>query len=328
MPSQLSHILHGLAASSSLPPAVQQLADTPAFRLGCQGPDLFYHNRRTKPGGFLYGTRLHRRGWGRFLGRFRREALTRGWDADHPGLALLAGMATHGYLDRQCHPFIVYFSGWQVPGDPRTAVLKHAHMFLERILDVGLWNLRAAGSPPLSACTWQDDLPGPGDFPADLWPAWAEALHEVFPQLSARADVEHRLRNAVSDTQGFLAFTSPSVPENATRGALHGALHYFHPVALPDLDFLNLRHGVWQDPVSGFERRESYLELFDRAVTEARAALASLLDPAVDWEVLVGNGSLNLPGLEGENQAPTFRQPWDFEDLLDREAQARLSVVQ
>lgn len=328
MPSQLSHILHGLAASSALPVRLAGLAHTPAFRLGCQGPDLFYHNRRTKPAGFLYGTRLHRRGWGSFLSRFRREALARGWGPDHPGLALLAGMATHGFLDRQGHPFVVYFSGWKVPGDPRTDRLKHAHMFLERILDVELWKLRSPEpGAPLVSCSWQDDLPGPADFPADLWPAWAEALHEVFPQLSARADVEQRLRNAVADTRGFLAFTSPSNPEHAARGALHGALHYFHPIALPGLDFLNLDHSPWQDPVSGQVRHESFVELFDRAVIEARAALASLADASVDWEALLGNGSLNLPGSEGENQAPSFNRPWDYEDLLDREAQARLSGV-
>ena len=33
-----------------------------AFTLGCQGPDLFYHNQRSRPVGLEYGTLLHRRG--------------------------------------------------------------------------------------------------------------------------------------------------------------------------------------------------------------------------------------------------------------------------
>lgn len=322
MPSQLTHILAGLEAASALPDGWFSRFSEPAFRLGCQGPDVFYHNRRTKPGAFLYGTRLHRRGWGDFLSRFRREALDRRWGPDHPGLAFLAGMATHGFVDRQAHPFIVYFSGWKQPGDPKTDGLRHAHAFLERIIDVRLWE-RKTGAP-VGDCRWQDDLPGPAAFPDDFWQAWAEALHEVFPQLSARADVETRLRNAVADTRGFLAFTAPGASDHAARAARHGALHFFHPEGLPDWDFLNLGHGTWQDPVSGAERAESLPELFDRAVAESRRVLATIADTEADWQALLGDGSLNLPGLEGENQGPRFSRPWDYATLYDREVELRL----
>ncbi len=52
---------------------------------------------------------------------------------------------------------------------------------------------------------------------------------KFFPQLSARADVETRLKNAVADTRGFLSFTSSRAREHAVRAARHGAVHYFHP---------------------------------------------------------------------------------------------------
>jgi hypothetical protein len=323
MPSQIAHILLGREAAPSLPAGWFRRFSDSAFRLGCQGPDVFYHNRRTKPGAFLYGTRLHRRGWGEFLSRFRREALDRGWGPDHPGLAFLAGQATHGFLDRRAHPFVVYFSGWKVPGDPLTNSLRHSHAFFERILDVLLWEHRMR--TPFDQCDWQDDFPGPEHFPEDFWTAWAEALHEVFPQLSARADVEVRLKNAVGDTRGFLAFTAPSAREHARRAARHGALHWFHPEALPEWDFLNLAHAPWQDPVSGESRNESMDDLFSQAAAEASAVLATLADRSADWNLLLGNGSLNLPGSEGENNAPRFSRPWNYEELYDREVRARLS---
>jgi hypothetical protein len=322
MPSQIAHILHGIEAASSLPDGWFDRFSLGAFRLGCQGPDLFYHGRRTKPGGFLYGTRLHRRGWGEFLSRFRREAWARGWGPDHPGMAFLAGQATHGFLDRTAHPFVVFFAGWKIPGRSETNSLRHSHVFLERILDVRLWEVRRTA--PLAECHWQEEFPGPEDFPPDFWPAWAEALHEVFPRLSARADVETRLRNAVSDTQGFLHATAPSLPSHAVRAAHQGALHLYHPVALPDWDFLNLGRQPWLDPVTGRERRQSFLELFDQAVVLAGQALATLTDQTVDWQTLLGDGSLNLPGSEGENSAPEHSRPWDYETLLDREVRARL----
>ena len=324
MPSQIAHILMARQAASSLPLGWATRFSDPAFRLGCQGPDVFYHNRRTKPGAFLYGTRLHRRGWGEFLARFRREALDRGWGPDHPGMAFLAGQATHGFLDREAHPFIVYFSGWKIPGNSATDPLRHSHAFLERILDVLLWE--RITKTPMEDCHWQEGLPGPEDFPDDFWPAWAEALHEVFPQLSARADVETRLKNAVADTRGFLHFTAPGAREHAQRAARHGALHFFHPVALPDWDFLNLGHKPWLDPLSGVSRTESFPELFQRSVDQAKGVLASLTDRSADWETLLGNGSLNLPGAEGQSSAPLHCSPWDFELLYDREVEARLTA--
>ncbi len=324
MPSQIAHILLGREAAQSLPEGWALRFSDPAFRLGCQGPDVFYHNRRTKPGAFLYGTRLHRRGWGEFLSRFRREALDRGWGPDHAGMAFLAGQATHGFLDRQAHPFVVFFSGWRVPHDPRTDALRYSHAFFERILDVLLWERRVGTA--FDRCPWQDDLPGPESFPGDFWPAWAEALHQVFPQLSARADVELRLKNAVADTCGFLSFTAPTARPNAVRAARLGALHWFHPEALPDWDFLNLGRQGWQDPVTGEPRNESFPELFDRAAEQASRVLATLTDRDANWESMLGNGSLNLPGAEGENTAPRFSRPWDFSELIDREVRARLAL--
>lgn len=325
MPSQIAHIQLGREAADALPEGWAARFPDAAFRLGCQGPDVFYHNRRTKPGAFLYGTRLHRRGWGAFLSRFRREALDRGWGPDHPGMAFLAGQATHGFLDRRAHPFVVSFAGWQVPGDPDTAGLRHSHAFLERILDVELWRIKTGN--PFGQCRWQEDFPSASDFPHEFWTVWAEALHEVFPRLSARADVEPRLRNAVSDTRGFLTFTAPSATEHALRAARQGAIHYFHPVALPDWDFLNLGHAPWPDPLTGRTRTESFLELFDLALEESRRALSLLTDPKADWEELLGNGSLNLPGEEGQSLGPAYSKPWDYGVLYDREVEARLAGV-
>jgi len=321
MPAQIAHILHGLDALSALD--LGPRLSGPAFRLGCQGPDVFYHNRRTKPGAFLFGTRLHRRGWGTVLARFRASALDRGWGPDHPGLAFLAGQATHAALDRALHPFIVYHAGWKVPGDPSTDGLRHAHAFLERILDLRLWESRTLG--PLEACPWQDQMPGPGAFPPEFWAVWADALHSEFPRLSLREDLELRLKNAVADTQGFLAYTSPTARAHGRQAALHGALHYFHPIDLPAWDFENRARAPWRDPLTGEARTESFEDLFEGAVAEARTILGALGDPEADFEALVGNENLNLPGLDDEHPGPRFCRPWDFGALYEREVAARLS---
>jgi len=152
-------------------------------------------------------------------------------------------------------------------------------------------------------------------------------FHEVFPRLSERADVEPRLRNAVSDTRGFLAYTAPSATEYALRAARQGAIHYFHPVALPDWDFLNEGHAPWPDPLTGRQRTESFLDLFALALEDSRRALSLITDASADWEELLGNGSLNLPGEEGQSLGPEYSKPWDYETLYDREVEARLAGV-
>jgi len=60
MAAQISHVLAGEAAlRSALPEEAETVLDAagPAFRLGCQGPDIFYHNQRSKPSGLHYGAR-------------------------------------------------------------------------------------------------------------------------------------------------------------------------------------------------------------------------------------------------------------------------------
>jgi len=325
MPAQISHILLGLESLSVVPPGWGELLDKPAFALGCQGPDVFYHNRRTKPGGFLYGTRLHRRGWGTFLSRFRTQALDRGWGPEHPGMAYLVGLAGHGFLDRKGHPFIVTHAGWKVPREPSTDVLRNSHSFLERIIDVLMWP-RLTGQP-WTMCRWQDHWPGPEAFPSDFWDAWAEVLYGIFPQLSPRPEVEARLKNAVADAKGFLEFTAPRARDQGIRAAQAGALYWFHPEALPEWDFLNLSGTPWPDPLSGEPRTESFPQLFDLALAETKHLLSTLTDAGADWEAMAGNGNLNLPEAEGLPGAPAFSRPWDYAALYERERASRLGPV-
>jgi hypothetical protein len=78
MPSQILHILFGEDLIAALHQRIAprfgivadkalekiQIAHKTAFALGCQGPDIFYHNRQRRPVGLEYGSLLHRRGAG------------------------------------------------------------------------------------------------------------------------------------------------------------------------------------------------------------------------------------------------------------------------
>ncbi len=178
MAAQISHILAGeealrladpeLASALGLeeaPPPPSGAAKLAAdwFRLGCQGPDIFYHNQRTKPSGLHYGALAHRRNYGLLVeGALERlvqdeaeplgpgcgaaGAAGRGGAPLSPGLAYLLGFATHAALDRAVHPFIVYFSGWADRDAPGSERYRGCHPFLERLLDLALLaELRGVG---------------------------------------------------------------------------------------------------------------------------------------------------------------------------------------
>lgn len=316
----MTHILHGRRALDGLFSPLSPSAAA-AFDLGCQGPDLFYHNRRTKPGAFLYGTRLHHRSWGTYLARFRDQAKNRGWLSDTPEGAFILGQATHGILDRTAHPFIVFFAGWKIPGHPETDSLRYSHAFLERILDRLVWDARSGRH--WSENTWQNSIPGPEFWSDDFYEAWGDVLYSLFPRIAERNTIGLRLRNAMADSQGFLQATAPQDRLRGARAADVGALHWFHPEDLPDWDFLNLSRQTWLDPVTGQPRSESFLDLFDDAVAQARDFLATWDSANADWEAWGGNGSLNLPAQPGETPIPRFSRPWNYALLLSRETEAR-----
>jgi len=46
----------------------------PLFRFGAQGPDFFYHNKRTRPTGIKYGLATHKEGYGRVVKNMLIEA--------------------------------------------------------------------------------------------------------------------------------------------------------------------------------------------------------------------------------------------------------------
>ncbi len=338
MPSQISHILHGLACLKVLPEAKQNLISRGAFFLGCQGPDIFYHNQRTRPSGLVYGTRLHRSGWGKFCAELARQGLRLGWTTTHPAYSFLAGWSVHAFLDRELHPFVVWHAGWREPADPSTRILARSHAFFERILDVLLYESQMHEN--LFHCSWMSELASPESFSQDFWAAMSQSLWRTYPGPYGLEDIPPRVRNALADTVGFLQHTDPRDEQAAREAALSDRaaeaqnsatpprIAFFHPVILPPADYLNRQHRIWRHPVTGKERTESVEELWQKATEQGQEALKALDElweaPSEEqekllgaWESLLGNGSLNLPGEDGAPNGPQFCQPLDFAHLME-----------
>ncbi|GEM_PF-568220 len=318
------------------------------FHIGCQGPDIFYHNRRLRPSGLKFGQLLHRRGYGSFVRIFlektcekparseteRKELLER--------FAFILGFVTHAILDRHTHPFINYFSGWVDPSKPQTRRYFRCHAFLERIIDVML--LKEKREQDILHYDFFSTFFCGEDFPPSLIRPYYETLKYVFPnELKEEYSVAvKRLNNAYRDSIFFYKITDPRNPRliaELENLDLEGEkksrrLALVHPIELKtDIDFLNLNHKKWCNPCDCSNKRsESFLELYDMALKETMPLVERiifLLDSV--WkkdtdestkildeiEVAIGNGNLDTD-IEGlDSCKPIYSSPLPLPELLD-----------
>ncbi len=350
MPSQIAHVLVGEAALARAAPgtadALRSGSRGSFFRLGCQGPDIFYHSQRTRPVALHYGVLVHRRGFGRLLEGMLETWIREDGDPDSPWAAFLLGFATHGALDRAAHPYIVHGSGWTEPGKPETERYRGCHAFLERILDILLWE-RRTGMPVSSFDAGSRLLP-PGDFPAEFPERMTAALRRAYPaETAGDPRLPDRISNALADTRRFLLLTNPAAtgrnPDSPGEGS-EAARHFRGPharriisVLYPEtfdrgVDWASDRGRPWVHPCRGEpERRESFYDLCETAESEAGGLLRQVLDGFRSRSVppgledAGGNGTLNVGDLDGKPAKPRFKDPLPLYEAMTEELRARRS---
>ncbi|MDR0442744.1 MAG: zinc dependent phospholipase C family protein [Treponema sp.] len=215
-----------------------------AFSLGCQGPDIFYHSQRHKPVALEYGSLLHRRGCGTFSASLINMALQDKEDARETSLHYARetslhyaretslqntgnlhyalGFMTHAFLDRHCHPYIIYHAG------------REYHSFFERIIDV-LMLMELRRHDPVS---WDkekilaDVCENP---PAGLKELIISSLAETFPEKAGKdRSLAKRIDNTFVDCARFYNMTSPARIKEAFSGGerpavSRRAINYMYP---------------------------------------------------------------------------------------------------
>jgi len=354
MPSQILHHLFGedalrivlrrFYADSSPADGMIHLQDLeeallerhrPVFALGCQGPDLFYHSRRTRPVAIEYGTLAHRRGYGRLavalLERARCSTLPQAQSAALTAYAL--GFMTHAFLDRALHPYIVFRAGWVVPSRPETRRFAYGHPFLERIIDVLMLELLRGQR----VTEWDQAalLVSPCSSPPEGLPELlAQGLAATYPERAGRdPQLDLRICNAFSDAAGFYRMTNPR--QTARLGCNAGAatLALVYPERLPlDIDYLNLGKNAWREPGgTGREDRRSVPELYAEARETLAGVIAAVLGApgagpvgAAGLAATVGNGSLSIRDELGRPCAPRWSDPFPLARLLDQQGEYRV----
>ncbi|GHV25490.1 hypothetical protein FACS189498_3760 [Spirochaetia bacterium] len=335
MPSQILHTLFGEDVIVGLhqllgrnfgiiaDKALEKVQDTykTAFSLGCQGPDIFYHSRTTRPVALEYGSLLHRRGYGVFTAALLQRALPeKGINALG---AYALGFMTHALLDRAAHPYIVYKTG----PSPRL------HTFFERILDTLMWEkLRGGGifswdQTAILARTCEKP-------PLGLKELIADSLVRSFPERTARdGKINQRIENAFYDCAVFYRVTDPAASAGQPKPLSEAALSCLYPENLPnEIDYLNLEKKPWFHPSGGGAGlRLSFPEIYAETVDSAVSTLAPVIThylssgifPIKEAARAIGNGGLSIVDTAGKPCIPVIMDPLPLGEVLEGQGRMR-----
>jgi len=354
MAAQISHIIAGEEALASADPGLAALYKregrgsrdaAPWFRLGCQGPDIFYHNQRTKPSGLHYGALAHRKNFGLTVQGALASILETEASLDSPAVAWILGFATHAALDRATHPFIVCFSGWADPALKGSERYRSCHPFLERLLDLGLLaQLRGISGADFGLAS---SLPSEERLDIEiprLVGILAAGLRFAYPR-SAGTDtlLERRIANAFSDSMSFFAATDPARTRGAgpeyfgrlEAGASPRSVSLIYPESLPEnLDFMNKRRESWPHPSGDGRVYDSgYLELYAQAVETAAFAIGLVLDCLrggalpIGIAAAIGNGGLSVTDPAGIPLPPRISKPLPLSAIMEAEFARRKLLI-
>lgn len=289
MPSLLTHYrlvkrLYAEEVEGKLHPLPSFLeGNFDALALGGQGPDpLFYY---PFSGHFIvalhrYGSLLHDSD-GRKLFRLFLKCC---YDIDDPRelsrfRSFVLGQFAHYLLDRECHPYIYYHSGFDKNGK-LTGKYHFDHSFFESQIDVVL-SRKAHMDYFLEH---PEEVLSQDSFVLDaICRNFSTTLSHYF---EGRRIPENIYRSSVKWMRRAIRFVNrnPDFKRALLRFSSLGAL------ALPrtvEADVLNERHLSWQDPIGGNLRTESFLDLFNHAYQLLRECYHLLLERGYSYEVFL-----------------------------------------
>jgi hypothetical protein len=348
MPAHFSHLLFAEDALREATTGAEQLLEEAGnlFRLGAQGPDLFYHNQRTKPLALRYGSLIHRRGFGTLVACMARTVIAgahRTGRVDSGQAAFLAGFATHAELDRHAHPYIISRAGWVRHGDPETNRFRRCHPLLERLLDVVA--LRARRGCELAEFEFLGTVTCGETLPYATLKMLVKGINDAFPAASYKSRNRRRIENAYADSMRFYTLTDHRASRLRDRALAvdrregfrqrRGAVFHYAEAGA-ELDPANLRRQPWPHPCDPAVTSEcSYLDLMASAQRDVVPKLRRLLHlvgwpgstgerPAADasrWQAelaaLFGDQGLGAT-LHGESCAPVHCAPLPLPELFER----------
>lgn len=248
--------------------------------LGTQGPDpLFYegivpgHMIRPKLAKAKLGNEIHRSDGTKFMAQLLNQE-----DMNDGYKAFAFGQFCHYILDRICHPFVYYMSGFDQDGK-LTGKYHYSHSHFESELDVAM-------------CLTHDFTSALKD-PAKLFPADKETLEKIekgmtgaVSELFNRKLPKDYYKNAVCNMRNAIKAIN-KMPEFMIKVMGNFVLAGQRLPHSCDRSVLNEAHELWKHPVTGEEHHDSFEDLFQEALNICRAAYKDIIVKGLNLETLL-----------------------------------------
>ena len=278
MPAAITHYLHAERVMAVLEDATpHRRYDRDAFLWGAQGADVFACHRLLpwQKGESLAecGTRLHEKDPKELslaLHGYWKSALHKKIPASYA-----AGFLCHDTMDRICHPYVAFLEGVLAPQRPGVA-RGTLHNEAESALDVIMMR-REKGE---LACDFdlRDALPKNRDVQEGIVQLYAAVIPALLGVAVREDQLEQVLQDArrcfglMNNRSGLKKKLLQAVEKRQPGGPVFSA--YLRDwMEDGETDFANLAHAEWNDGER--ERQEDFFALFDTAVEQAAARVAS-----------------------------------------------------
>lgn len=152
MPAFISHYLYGVdmyqtLSIKSIKSILYQYQN--AYKLGLQGPDIFFFDLSLilGPSEYNVGNHMHEHKVSQFFQNYLDKLLSLSGEEFDCGLAYLCGLLAHYSLDAHVHPYIYYRTGYSPDIEGSNITSFSIHGTLEALIDKQLL-LERKGLPP------------------------------------------------------------------------------------------------------------------------------------------------------------------------------------
>lgn len=284
MPAALTHYLF---AKGNL----EGIGDGEAFLLGSQGPDPFFFygmvpwRKKESPEKIRgYAERLHHEDFSSIYARMVAYAYLQEGEKRITLLSYLKGLWAHYCLDRVCHPYVFYRSGFDENG-ALTGHFGYAHKVFEALLDATLAKKKKL---PSAARAMRIEKRKAHEISL----MWAEGSPDVL-----KGDVFFEswrdYRTIESFLQSKTGFKRILWKRLGKENVLYAFSYPRRLKAKEPLDVLNLKKAIWKNPSTGLSFSFSLPEMFAEASKLYRKG-----EKAIENHKNIENTSTSLLNLE------------------------------
>ncbi len=284
MPAALAHYLFALQNQ-------ENIRDVDAFLLGTQGPDPFFFygmvpwRKKTEPKKIQsYGEDVHHGDFSEIYARMIRYAHSQEGEAKDTLLDYLKGAWAHYCLDRACHPYIFYRSGFDGEG-LLNGHYGYAHKVFEVLLDATLKKKYKLPSPSRALKISRKQG-------MEISKMWKQGSPNTLNEKTFYESLED-YRTIESFLQSKTGYKRMLWKRLGKENVLYAFSYPVHLKKKEALDVLNLQKKEWKNPVTGISSNLSVNEMFRKAEKLFQKGLKVILDPKT-----IENVSTVLSGLE------------------------------